>query len=787
MKRIGLLFLLLFLLKNAAFSQSQSLFQRNERRMFTVRLGGDKSGQTDQSRVVRMLADADGRAASTFQYDIEWNQSLRVLRESPRMIILQVDHSDIKVTQQVRVRGFDVNRFLNPSYVEFSYAFRPSPAVAPYNYDNISKRINNGRAERAENRITDSTTTTAATLGVTSVWMVYNEATIRQLDERIRLIKDYYGSEILLNQAYDRLMRINPQDVLMLDMQNAELLQVEKVISDTKARNFESELELMTYDPIDMRNKLNRLEEEAAARRVAMNQTKANLFLFFYNSGLDLKARGRYQQAYEAFMRSIHENPLFAPALYQLALMDFEEGRYIESECRTRTILMDMVPDPDIERMARTHMIRLNDTYTELGEERLKQGNIDEALDLFKRAANLCRTTRNIPCNERLENDLLRAHQAKYKQLLDQARAAYNANDLDLTERRIEQAVYYQQINYRYLTSNSEANDMRRVVKQKRYDILLTDAQQLVTQGNNNAAINKLMQARELEVKEGVARSNSYAQLVRTAGKPLFMAKAEAARQSARDNRLSQARNQVQELYTLSDNYLLQDDRDAAAALNEVKNMIFSQECANAQQQLDGLAVKAGEAYDRHEYIKADNLIRQALKVSDDNADCRLNEGNLRSSLDSLRPAVTYQKMIADAVQLQSNGRHAEAHAEYTKAGNFYEEQHIVRYSLRHAEIDDFAYAQCNDEFIVYLSVTYIDKKDYDHSLSMFKKILTRNGGSVSSSMNKALVRLGTELAVRDKATGAATSYKTGVLRYTNGDKRLKSLEKGYRQGWKKG
>ena len=787
MKRILLALSLLFLLKNAAFSQMQSLFQRSDRRTFPVRLGGDKSGQTDMSRVVRMLADADGRAASTFQYEIEWNQTLRVLRESAKMVVLQVDHADIKVSQSVMVRGFDVTRFLTPSYVEFSYVFRASPTSSPLSYDNVSKKITNGRAERAENRLTDSTSSTTASLGVNSTWMVYNEATIRRLDERIKLIKDYYGSEVLLNQAYDRLMRINPQDVLLLDMQNVELLQVEKVISDTKARNFESELELMTYDPIGMRNKLNRLEEEAAAKRVAMNQTKANLFLFFYNSGLDFKARGRYQQAYDSFMRSVYENPLFAPALYQLALMDFEEGRYVESECRTRTILEDMVPDPDIERMARNHMIRLSDTYTEMGEEKLKRGDIDEALNLFKRAANLCRTTRNIPCNERLENDLLQAHQAKYKQFLDQARAAYTANNLDLAERRIEQAVQYQQINYRYLTSVTEANEMRRAVKQKRYDILLADAQQNISQGNNSAAVAKLMQARELEVREGVTRSASYPQLIRTAGKPLFMAKVETARQSARDNRLSQARNQVQELYTLSDNYLLQEDRDAVSALNEVRDMIFSQECANAQKQLDDIATKAGEAYDRHEYIQAENLIRQALKVSDDNKDCRLNEGNLRSSLDSLRPAVTYQKMIVDVIQLQSNGRHSDAFLAYDKAGNFFVEQQVVRYSLRHAEVDDFAYAQCNDEFMVYLSSTYIDRKEYDRSLSMFKKVLTRNGGSVSSAMNKTLTRLGTELAVRDKASGAAADWKSGALRYTNGDKRLKALEKGYRQGWKKG
>ena len=186
-------------------------------------------------------------------------------------------------------------------------------------------------------------------------------------------------------------------------------MQVEGFIAETKSKRFTQELDLNGYDPVNLRDRLARLDEEATQKRAIMNQTKATLHLFYYNAGLDLKARGRYQQAYEAFNRSVQENPLFAPSLYQLALMDYEEGRYGESECRTRTILEEMVPDPDIERMAREHMMRLEDTYVQAGEERMKQGRVDEALDLFKRAANLCTTVRNVPCHERLD-EIGRAH-----------------------------------------------------------------------------------------------------------------------------------------------------------------------------------------------------------------------------------------------------------------------------------------------------------------------------------------------------------------------------------------
>lgn len=777
--------LFLAMMAGKVMSQTQQLFQQNDRMSYTVRQGSDKPGSTDATRIIQLIADADGRSVSMTQFEVTWNQSIRVFRESPKLVVFQIDHLDIRLRDPQKVKGFDISALLIPSAVDFSYNYRASQATAASTY-NAAKKITNGNAERSEQRYQDSTTR-AATAAVTRLHFMYNEQAVREIKERLETIKEYYASDILLTQSYERLIRVNPQDPLMLDLQNNELLQVEKVIADVKARNFNRQLDLVLYDPINLLSRLKRLEEEAEAKRVVMNQTKANLFLFFYNNGLDLKARGRYQQAYDAFTRSVLENPLFAPALYQLALMDYEEGRYAESECRTRTILVEMVPDPDIERMARSHAGRLNDTYTQLGEERLQQGKIDEALDFLKRAANLCKSIRNVPCNEKLDDDLRQAHQAKYKQLLDQARVAYQQNNLDQAESIIQQALKYQLANVRYIPSPSEAIDMRKAVKQKRYDLLLQDARQAMTQGSTALALDQLLKARSLQVQEGLNMSENYPSMIRTAGKPAFLSKAQGAQQSARENKLNQARGQVKELIGLMDTYMLQEDEAANEALSAAQKSIFSQECTNAQKALDEFAAKAGDSYDRRKFREADQYIRAALKVSEGNQDCHLDEGNLRASLDSMRPAVTYQKMMDDVLFLQGQGRFAETYSSYQQAGNYFTVQNVAYFSLEHPDIDVFAYAQCTDEFMVYLAGTYLDRKEYDHSLTIFKNILTRNGGKTFSSMNKGLVRLGTELAVRDKLNGTAVSWKSGVLRYTNGDKRLKALEKGYRQGWKKG
>ncbi|MFM7216657.1 MAG: hypothetical protein ACKO1U_01410, partial [Bacteroidota bacterium] len=385
-------------------AQAQQLFQRNDRLTYTVRMGSEKPGNTDASRIIRILAEGDGQAASSFQYEIGWNQGLKVLRPASNRLTLQVQHSDIRIRGPVKVRGFDVSSVLQPSWVDFNYQFRAQNNSSPLVFSSLRK-INNAVAENTENTLVDSTTSNCS-LSVTAIYFVYNEQAVRRVKERVELIKDYYGYEILLNQAYDNVMRVNPQDAIQLEMQNNQLTQVERFLHDLQQRDFDRELELVAYDPIGFRNKVARIEQEATARRVVMNQTKANQYLFFYNMGLDFKARGRNQQAYDSFMRSIQENPLFAPSLYQLSVMDFEDGRLVESECRARTILDEMIPDPDIERMTRQHLIRISDRYVQIGEEKLRQGKIDESLDLFKRAANLCYTLRDFQCHENLSQDL---------------------------------------------------------------------------------------------------------------------------------------------------------------------------------------------------------------------------------------------------------------------------------------------------------------------------------------------------------------------------------------------
>ena len=156
--------------------------------------------------------------------------------------------------------------------------------------------------------------------------------------------------------------------------------------------------------------------------------------------------------------------------------------------------------------------------------------------------------------------------------------------------------------------------------------------------------------------------------------------------------------------------YMLEQDADCLGALNDARNMVFSQECANAQAVLDGYAGKAGIAFDQRDFIATDDLIAQALNVSVANKDCHLSEGNLNATRDSIRMAVNYQRMIVEALRLQSSGRLPEALDQYEKAGGFFNSSNVARFGLHHDDVDSFAYSRCSVNFLDYLGNVYIDR-----------------------------------------------------------------------------
>jgi tetratricopeptide (TPR) repeat protein len=774
------LFLLLLLSSTLSWSQSALLFNESRRQSYLFRSNSSPS----IAQVINRLAQAQGRPANIVDFTLETEQQLRVLREGPQRLNLTVDIRDLRLRGQFQVQGFDVEQFLMPSTADLTFLFTPLDGLRPAPLKFESNRpIRDRTVERATVNVNDSVSKRVS-LELQQVRFNYDAAALRALDDYLDVIREYYATDPVLNQVASRLSTVNPGDVEALDFHNATLTEAEGLLQGLSDKDLYDRLPLEVNDPIQFRRRLTQLQQDAAQRRIALNQTRATLHLYYYQAGLRLADQFRYAQAREAFRRSLVALPVFAPAAYQIALIDYRDGRIHESECRVREILENMDPDPDTRALSGQLAASIYQGYIRQADVHLGSGRWEDALDPLMKARNLCQDLSDIRCDARLDSAFRQARGGVYRSMLDQARIDYQAGDVDGAERKIRGAIDYQDRFARYIPNSLDAKEMLNGVYRMRFDRMLDTSDALVRQRQSGAALKKLEEAGRMQQQYGFELPDRYLNLRRAAAKPLVLSALSDGNGQAAANDLVNARRMLSEALALQSQNGLEHDADINAATDVLRKRIFSRECENAQRSMDSLGTAARLSMERGDFLRADEQLERAIRVASDNSDCALMDQAFRSVRDSIRPAVAYQSALRKVLTLQSNGQYTEATEAYLKAGADHPSEFLSRFGLSHAALLGYAQAQGSSGWLIHLIDHFLNRADASSALMAARQLLLRN--VPAGDYRQPLIRLGRALAFQDRQQGVSGDWKSAVLKHTQGDKRLKPLEKGYKDGWKK-
>lgn len=778
MKRI--LFLLLLLVSNQAWSQTALLFNETRREAYLFRSNSSSSiGQ-----VINKLAQAQGRPATSVDFTLETEQQLRVSRENPRKINLTADIRDLRLRGQFLVQGFNVEQYLMPSSADLSLLFTTLDGLSqvPMKFE-TNRAIDDRTVERATVNLNDSISKRVK-LELVQVRFNYDASALQQLDEYLDAIREYYAADAVLNRAMSRLSTVNPGDMEALDFHNATLTEAEGLLQGLADKGLDDRLPLHTFDPIQFERRLSQLQQDAAQRRVAINQARATLHLFYYNAGLRLLDQHRPLQAREAFRRSLVALPVFAPAAYQLAVLDFEDGRIHESECRIREILENMDPDPDTRRSSEQLAAGIYQGYLQQAFGQLAASRWEDALDPLMKARNLCQDLNGLRCDNRLDSAFRQARGGVYRSMLDQARRDYQAGDLDGAERGIRAAINYQDRHAKYIPSAVDAKEMLNGVYRMRFDRMLNDARAQITQNKYSAAVAKLDEASRIQQQYGFPLPDQYMELRRSAAKPLVLQALSNGNVQAAANNLSGARVTLREAQALQLQNGLDIDADVNATLDQLRKRIFSKECENAQRSMDSLASASRQSMERGDYILADEQMERAIRLAADNKDCALNDQAFKAVRDSIRPVVVFGRELRNVNALQSNGRYAEATEAYLKLDRETDRAMLSRYKVELPAFLIFVQQYGSEGWLIHLIDHFVNQQDPNSALTAARELLTRH--VPPANFRQPLIRLGRALAFQDRQRGVSGDWKQAVLQHSKADKRLKALEKGYKDGWKK-
>lgn len=773
-----LVYLLLLITANG---QSKVVYHDQKHLSYTFRFNSAAASENNQ--VLSLLAMAQGmRPGSYAEINVEFDVKKEISRISRSESMASAWILNVRITRELKNRGFDLAEILKPERVRFEMKIPSANPGDPGTGFRKEMVLQQGNTNDASFSFLDSGMNSLR-IEVDQIEFSFAPNTSGRLRNHLALIQNYYNADGTIQHILQTLSQIQPDNYDQLDAGIGMLGSVDQQIIGLEVFGFPNQLDLFSNDPIHFVDRLQDLKRRADGLRERLLYAKANLFLYYYNSGVEWLSRGRKDYARVAFRKSLAENPRFAPGAYQLAEMDFEAGYLNEAECRVLDIVREMDPDPETRRLTTNLSKSIYENYHHQSELRFESGRLKESLDYLIKADHLCSSIGGLVCDDRISEGFIKVRTAIYQSMITEAKQQYEQGNLDQTEFTLAKAVQYQQDYSREIPSAHEALEMWKGLRQKRYDSMVQNSRTLLTEHQYANALKKLEDASSFQKQFGLIPSNDVDEMKKKSAKPILLEQIRKGLESSGQNDLSGARKISREAIAMQNQYQLQGDPEIAKGILDLKTGIFSQECQNAQQSYDAMIQAVRIHLLQLDYYAADEKIREANKFLESNSACSLNDSRINSVHDSILPAVTYQTLIRQSIECQSQKRYQEMIDKYSEAGLYFNQFSISQFGLHHALLDDFATSKGNNNFLIFLADQYTQKQDYEKSLTIFRQLLMRN--YASSFYKDELERLGIQLGQRDKAGIGGKDWKSAAQKYTLGDKRLKYLERGFKKGWK--
>lgn len=765
--------LLLFAMK----AISQNIFIREFRFPQKVTVSDGSPSSPNAAVIIQKLAEGNGKTPRSTSFTIEFEQLLQV-NTRERNHVFKITSGKLLLKGDINFRGFDMANELVPS--ELKYLLRLKRPNGSSRDIPLSVFIQNGTPETASFDNPDSINE-FSNYDLVNHSVRYGNANV--FENKIKLINLYYSQLVILDQGFVTLQMVNPDLVDNFRNNQKNLLLAEKILNETESLHFENNLPLSTNDPGRLMEKISTYKGLFLKKRAAMDYIWNTLHLNFFERGIYQLRKNNLQRAREFFLWSLEVNPLFAPALLQLAIIDFKTGDLHEAICKADDILYGLPSDPETRISTFSLLNDVYLTYIERGQQDIKKNNFRKALDEFESAKRICNKYTQVQCSEELGQGISGAKKGIYDEFLDEARDFIILDELDRAETVTREAINFQIDNRSDLKDASEAQAVLKGIRQKRYDQLLIKAMRLTDQKMYDAALSTFQKADSLLVSQDLNEGKDVRKSVLSAARPRIIELLYEGENYVKTNNLNAAISRYRWSNDLQMKYGLQNESDIIKHTQSLRKNIFTQECINVQQFADscyntGQLLEADEKYLEANYAYEAGLSSIRLK-----SDCAISTDSLESAMLQIRNAVTYLDLMKQVNHDQENGSYQNAIENFQKASRYFQDMNVQRYGLLHdPDLYRFIREKGTSGLINYSGDWYREKGELDHALSMYKLLLDRNYDF--RFLSGSLYKLGMKTGAKDKPLNPGSKWKDLVKQYTGGDKRLKRFSKGYKAGF---
>ncbi|SIT91191.1 hypothetical protein [Pontibacter indicus] len=786
--------LLIWILTAAVAVQAQSQLVFNEAIpvSFLIRQeAAGNSSQVNSNKLIQLLAEGGtttnrtgGRPSRKPEFVVRLEQQSRIAKAGGQLQ-LKVQLQQIGVNGDVHYRGFDLGNVLLPEQAKMTVRLLNVQQKEVKRYSLPSLSLKPDGIVALETSVPDTAGGQGYTLKVEGMELIYTQADVQELENRISLIKDYYAADATLNKMLQDVALIKHDDVDRIKQEDKRLHDMEEMLDKLQDKRFSDKLSLNQYDPQRYTSKSNQLNQLLKERRKAVNHTLATLDQQFYNRGISLMARNNLAAASTYFVKSLEVNPRFAPSHLQLARLDFMSGNVQAAAGRTRDILTQMRVDPETQQMALGLAHDIYSSFMAEGHAHNGRGDYRSAVAAYADARALCSTLGGLRCNMPALNDgESRAVYGYYRSMVDEGKRALSRGELAQADQVANEAYAFQR-QYDYLLRDAtEAAELQGQVKYQYYVQHIDKGRQAMKSKDFRYALEQFESALALEQGYTFQPVRELSSLLQQAAKPVLLSQLAEGYTLAMNNRLGDARAVASSAENMRSRYALERDTEVQAKYVELRDRIFTQECLNVQADYDRHYQNAQALVREKKFIAADQAYQSAIKAAGTKATCMIATFTADDGMANIADAVAYQRMLEEANRMVATGRYTDAIQRYNDAEQHYLSKSIARFGLDHISLYNFVREQSKLAFTASVVDHFTRIHQEKAALQLLDNLLDK--GYSKGKTKKVQQQLGIQLAILDVNGGRTEPANVLAASYTQGDKKLKQLGKAYEKERKK-
>ncbi len=731
--------------------------------------------------IITSLAEGNSKPQRNAQFTIAVDQTMLTGTREPLQQTSIVSEA-ITVSGDVHYKGFDVSNHLLPSQVRFIIkTWNGNNLLSSVSFNNVN--VHNNKPDKKESVYNDSLGSVTHHT-IENFLPVYSSNDIIQFNERVNLIKQYYTDAAALTANINLLQSINPHDIDHFNIQRQKLSDANHITSAIENKNYNNQLSLQAFDPAKMLNNLSYFHSQAAIVQHDLDMVFSTLYLAYYDRGMDLLSHGNTIGAVNYFQQSLAAHPGFAPALLQLALIDYRNNNFNAVVAKADDILFRFNPDPDTRRLTYQLLGDLHESLLDKAAQQINDKDYHKALEFYDNAKSICDKYSNVRCSDELFKGIRTAKNGIYNDYLKDAQRFLDKKQFDKAEQSITDAIKYQRNNNNDINDDSAARKILKEITRERYLTKIEEGKQALATKQYESALNAFDTATQMETDYGFSPNAELPSLKTNAARPLILIKLDMGDSLVNNNKLPEARNIIRTIADMQAKYSLATEKIFNKRLEELRKKMFSQQCENAQREFDEIYLHAKDALLIPDYVKADDLFIRAEKVNADNKDCGVNMRQIVKEHSAIIPAATYLKKIAQVNVLQKEGDYRTAEITYNEATKYYSDNNVSSFNISHESFYDYLLYKANNGFLYYEGEQYTSRDELDKALNIFRLLISRNYDY--RQLKGSLYQLGIKVGKKDKLEHPGETFSKDYVReYTNRDRKMKYFEKGYKKGWK--